>query len=366
MKRILSMSALCAAMFCLVLTGCNKDKFFTVTFDTQGGSDVAAITNVANGSIIVPPAVIPTKADYVFAGWYKEPACQNLWNFATDVVKSNITLYAKWVSLEDTKFTVTFDSQGGSAVADITNVAFGATITAPPAPTKDDFIFSGWYKEPACENVWTFATDIVISDITLYAKWTADDSFQYADLLGNYNVNGTPDFAVNPGMPSWTCEILSGVVNEYYDVSDWCGLEGLSIWIDIMGGKAGILEQTMGELQSGYEGYLCAWYDDGEYLTPIEFYPAKWNATAKKLDFSGKVAGSDVLIGILAFSTSTGQLAGVFGDCYYDLVFTMTSPSSVSGKAHFGKKANANGITPFEGARSLKNFNIDKLKVVRK
>ena len=58
------MSALCAAMFCLVLTGCNKDKFFTVTFDKQGGSAVAAITNVANGSIIVPPAVIPTKEDY--------------------------------------------------------------------------------------------------------------------------------------------------------------------------------------------------------------------------------------------------------------------------------------------------------------
>jgi len=94
MKRILSISALCAAMFCLVLTGCQNKKF-TVTFDSQGGSAVAALTKVADGSMITQPTN-PTKDGFDFGGWYKEQACQNVWNFATDVVTGNITLYAKW------------------------------------------------------------------------------------------------------------------------------------------------------------------------------------------------------------------------------------------------------------------------------
>ena len=91
MKRILSIGALCVA---LVLTGC-QNKTFTVTFDTKGGSPVAAITNVADGETITKPTD-PTKEGCDFMGWYKETACINAWNFASDVVTKNITLYAKW------------------------------------------------------------------------------------------------------------------------------------------------------------------------------------------------------------------------------------------------------------------------------
>ena len=67
---------------------------FTVTFDSQGGSAIAAIT-VANNSTISAPAA-PTRKGYTFGGWYKDADCKNAWNFATDRVTGNITLYAKW------------------------------------------------------------------------------------------------------------------------------------------------------------------------------------------------------------------------------------------------------------------------------
>jgi uncharacterized repeat protein (TIGR02543 family) len=69
-----------------------------------------------------------------------------------------------------TTYTVTFDSQGGSAVAAQT-IESGKTATEPTAPTKSGFIFKGWYKEAACTNAWTFASDAVSADVTLYAKW---------------------------------------------------------------------------------------------------------------------------------------------------------------------------------------------------
>lgn len=71
-------------------------KTFTVTFSSQGGTAVSPKTAEYNTTITAPTA--PTRSGYVFQGWYKEPACTNAWNFSTDKVTADITLYAKWVS----------------------------------------------------------------------------------------------------------------------------------------------------------------------------------------------------------------------------------------------------------------------------
>ena len=108
MKRFFSVGALCAAMFALVLTGCDKDTF-TVTFNSQGGSNVAAIKKVAAGENITKPED-PTKEGSDFDGWYKEAACTNAWDFAKDVVTSDVTLYAKW----EKKGTINAQVQNGA------------------------------------------------------------------------------------------------------------------------------------------------------------------------------------------------------------------------------------------------------------
>ena len=76
------------------------------------------------------------------------------------------------IDASENTLTVTFEENGGSAVADITGLSYNATISAPAAPTKTGYAFGGWYKEAACTNLWDFSTDTVTKDITLYAQWT--------------------------------------------------------------------------------------------------------------------------------------------------------------------------------------------------
>jgi uncharacterized repeat protein (TIGR02543 family) len=97
MKKLSRIIVFCAVAFALVLTGCQKEKVWSVAFNSQGGSAVSTIENVADGTKITKPTD-PAKEGFVFAGWHKEAACQTAWNFASDVVNNNITLYAKWTT----------------------------------------------------------------------------------------------------------------------------------------------------------------------------------------------------------------------------------------------------------------------------
>ncbi len=187
-KGKIIVSILCAlAMFGVgttTLTSCKKEKEsteetikFTVTFNSNGGSTVPAVEIEKGNKVTVPTA--PTKADSTFAGWYKDSNCTQEWKFDTDTVTGNITLYAKWTAKGDTpveKYTVTFDSKGGYAVAKLENIESGAKITKPTNdPTKDNYLFDGWYKsDPETDSnavAWKFDTDTVTANITLYAKW---------------------------------------------------------------------------------------------------------------------------------------------------------------------------------------------------
>ncbi|MDW7656180.1 MAG: Calx-beta domain-containing protein [Bacillota bacterium] len=71
---------------------------FTVTFNSQGGSAVSDQI-VSSGSLVDRP-VDPVRSGYVFAGWYKEAACTDDWDFAADTVTASTTLYARWAVLD--------------------------------------------------------------------------------------------------------------------------------------------------------------------------------------------------------------------------------------------------------------------------
>ena len=145
---------------------------YTVTFNTQGGNAITNVTTNYNNTLTAPST--PTRTGYTFAGWYKEASCTNPWAFATDVVTSNITLYAKWTI---NTFTVTFNTQGANVIPNV-SANYNSTITAPSAPARTNYTFDGWYKEASCINVWTFATDVVTADITLYAKWNLSSDIE--------------------------------------------------------------------------------------------------------------------------------------------------------------------------------------------
>lgn len=85
-------------------------------------------------------------------------------------------------------YTVRFDSQGGSAVS--AKEAFkGTRITEPAAPTRANHEFGGWYKDAGLSSAWDFDKDSVTSDLTLYAKWTANTYMVTFDAQGGYNLS---------------------------------------------------------------------------------------------------------------------------------------------------------------------------------
>ena len=141
---------------------------FTVTYQSNGGSEVAPASNIISGSKLTKPTD-PTKNGYTFTGWYKDDDCTDEWDFDTDTVTGTRTLYAGW---DEILYTVTYQSNGGSAVASVSNLSSGSKLTKPADPSRSGYTFSGWYQDADCTDEWDFDTDTVSGNMTLYAGWT--------------------------------------------------------------------------------------------------------------------------------------------------------------------------------------------------
>ena len=122
---------------------------YTITFDTNGGSEVAPIAQDYGTAITAPAA--PTKTGYTFMGW--NPA------LPATMPAENMTIKAQW---RINRYTVTFDTDGGSEIAPITQ-DYGTDITAPADPTREGYTFIGWDTE--------IPTTMPAGDMTITAKW---------------------------------------------------------------------------------------------------------------------------------------------------------------------------------------------------
>jgi len=140
---------------------------YTVKFEANGGIPSPADQIVNKGDKVDSPAFM-TKTGYGFGGWYKDRLFNNEWDFDTDTVTGNITLYAKW---DNNYYIVSFEANGGTPVPSQQNIAYGSKIVMPPAMTKTDYAFGGWYKDEAFLNIWNLDHDVITGNITLYAKW---------------------------------------------------------------------------------------------------------------------------------------------------------------------------------------------------
>ena len=122
---------------------------YTITFDTDGGSKIDPITQ-DYGTAITAPAD-PTREGYTFIGWDTE--------IPTTMPAGDMTIKAQW---RINRYTVTFDTDGGSAVASITQ-DYGTAITAPADPTRGGYTFTGWDK--------AIPATMPAGDMTITAKW---------------------------------------------------------------------------------------------------------------------------------------------------------------------------------------------------
>lgn len=148
----------------------NGTKYFTVFFNTDGGSEIQS-EKIAKGEKAIRPSD-PTKADYVFGGWYKEGF--ESFDFDTETITDDITLYAEW---NDPNYVVTtyciikFDAIGGSDVKPI-EVEKGKKATEPNKPVKSNYKFIGWIDKD--NKLFNFESEIITSDISLTAVWKED------------------------------------------------------------------------------------------------------------------------------------------------------------------------------------------------
>ena len=263
----------------------------TLSFDSNGGSAVAAITQDFGTAVTAPAA--PTKTGYSFAGWYTD----NL-TFLSRIVRTmglSSTIYAKWTA---TSQTLSFDSNGGSAVAAITQ-DFGTAVTAPAAPTKTGYSFAGWYTDNLTFlNAYSFGTMGLSS--TIYAKWT----------INNYTVS----FESNGGTA-----VGSQVV-----------------------AYNGLATAPTAPTRTGYT--FEGWYSDSDLITAFSFTTvitadltlyAKWTINSYTVSFNSN-GGTAVTSQVVAYGstataptapTRTGYtFAGWYSDSDLISAFSFTTP----------------------------------------
>ena len=204
-KRVLILVIALVAIF--TLTSCSKK--FTVTFDSDGGSAVASV-EVKKGKTVAQPTN-PTKEGSEFVCWTLNG---EEYNFSTKVT-ANITLKAKW---EVTEVTITFNTDGGSAIAPI-KIKKGATINPMDyVPTKDGYEFKGWRMGTTTVTVNTTFNE----NVTLKAVWAED----VRTVTYNANSGIFPDgtisvFTVKVGQPLTNDQKPADPSRENFEFGGW-------------------------------------------------------------------------------------------------------------------------------------------------
>lgn len=174
-----------------------------VSFDTQGGSEIDD-QYIQNGQCATRPSSDPVKQSsgstkYTFDDWYTTAEGSTLFDFSAPITGAT-TIYAHWTESVASSFTMSFETNGGSAVSPISTLE-GAPFVQPQDPTrttsnssKYGFSFSGWFTDSDLKNAYDWST-LASGDITLYAKW-------HFDVYDN-TPSGRTHYTINNGANTW-------------------------------------------------------------------------------------------------------------------------------------------------------------------
>ena len=200
---------------------------YTITFDTNGGSEIAPITQDYGTEITTPDN--PTRKGYTFKGWDKE--------IPKTMPAENITVKAQW---EINQYTITFDANGGSEIAPITQ-DYGTEIAAPANPTRKGYTFKGWDKEipetmPA-ENI-TVKAQWKINQYTI--AFDTNGGSEIAPITQDYGTEITaPDNPTRKGytFKGWDKEIPETMPAENMTITAQWEINKYTITFDTNGGS---------------------------------------------------------------------------------------------------------------------------------
>jgi uncharacterized repeat protein (TIGR02543 family) len=211
---------------------------YTVTFDSQGGSLVTAVT-AYKGTALVKPAD-PQREGYTFLGWFNAATGGTMYSWPYDFGTGTITIYAQW--REDTqpspdRYTITFTLHDGTSVTAIT--ADRGTILAQPAnPEREGYTFRGWFDAAAGGTEYNNWPHTLAADVTMHARWEAirynitydlDEGTNNPQNPATYTIEDVITFA-SPTRPDYTFQ-------GWFDNSDLKGNPVIRIPVGSMGDK---------------------------------------------------------------------------------------------------------------------------------
>ena len=208
--------------------------------------------------------------------------------------------------------TVTFVSNGGTEIAP-KEVVNGLKINEPSKPTKDKYIFRGWYEEATFNTKFDFYNTPITSDMTLYAKWEAANSINEIRLVGNYQYGSVPEGTLPSFNPRTTTDSITiDNTNSYWvkrtsTTSLWGGFAG-NTPVAYNDGKTNYGYTFRVVANDGYQldySNLKVFYNEGEVTSTVEVSKGySWGAYVT-VDL-GKANGTPVVYTI-TFNSNDGS-----------------------------------------------------------
>ena len=186
----------------ITVTAVTLSSDVLVTFNLNGGQGSFPALTVARNSVLSALGT-PTKDGFTFGGWYMDEALTTA--YTNQEVANNVTLYAKWNEIVIATATVTFDLQGGSGSFSNQVVNIGTNAIRPTGePTKDGYIFLGWYVQSFEGQPFDFETMTIYENTTIYAQWIENQQTTYTvtyDLNGAFQPEPITELVNEDGYP---------------------------------------------------------------------------------------------------------------------------------------------------------------------
>jgi uncharacterized repeat protein (TIGR02543 family) len=339
MRKIIGICAF--LFFLLALAACTGTEKVTINFNSNGGNEISEVIIDADTTTIDLPN--PVKEGFQFDGWYFDEALTVPFTITGLLTNQNPTLYAKWVADEQETFTITFESNGGSAVSPI-NLAPGVTITAPTAPTKEGYIFKGWFTNNTLTTPYTFA-NMPANNLTLYAKWAEITTI-------TFNSNGGSQVAAYNQEAGTTIIAPNAPTKEGYSFDGWYAdqalatpytfttmptqditvyakwnVQSFTITFEANGGSVvanltadfeDIITQPIAPTKDGYS--FGGWYTDQALTTSYTF-------TAMPAQNLTLYAKWDPIVYTMSFETNEGSAIADISLGYQETIPAVTNPT---------------------------------------
>jgi uncharacterized repeat protein (TIGR02543 family) len=157
-----------------------KNDTYEVTFYIDN-NEYDSFLFTAGSTLTLPSN--PEVENYIFLGWYEQNTFVSEYNNLEALPSAHLELYGKLVLIDDYFYEATFDTVGGNDIEPVLQIV-GNRILEPNTPIKKGYIFEGWYEEANYQNPYNF-NQTHTEDITLYAKWTFDDTYTITNLIAS-------------------------------------------------------------------------------------------------------------------------------------------------------------------------------------